>query len=114
MNENQRQITKTLVALGGTADEIADTLDAGGWRGLQYDAEACPVSRYLTAVGTRIHGAAVGTYQATVHTLDGPVTEIDLPPAVAAFVQAFDRGDYPDLVVTACDDNGDPIDDIDK
>ncbi|PRY17626.1 hypothetical protein [Pseudosporangium ferrugineum] len=113
-DSTRRRVTTALRSLGSTADGVADTLEAGGWRGLRHDAGACPVSLYLTAVVAGTRGAAVGSDQATVHPLDGPDAEVDLPLAVADFVVAFDRGAYPDLVVTDCDANGDPIDDGDR
>ena len=113
-DSTRRRLAAALQSLGSTADNIADNLEIGGWRGLRHDAGACPISLYLTAVVPHVQGAAVGADQATIHTLDGPDLEIDLPPAVADFVRAFDNGAYPDLAVTACDDNGDPIDDSDR
>jgi hypothetical protein len=38
---------------------------------------------------------------------------VDLTPAQAGFVLAFDLGAYPGLVATATDDNGDVIDELD-
>ena len=110
----RRRAIAALTSLGSSADDVADTLESGGWRGLRQDAGTCPVTLYLTAVMPDTLGAAVGTGQATVHPVDGRDVEIDLPPAVADFVQAFDGGAYPDLVVSDCDDNGDPIDDCDR
>lgn len=115
MSDNtRRRVTAALRSLGSTADDVADMLDGGGCRGLRHDAGACPVSLFLTAVLPDVRGAAVGAGQATVFPVAGPDLEIDLPAAVATFVEAFDNGAYPDLVVTDCDSNGDPIDDSDR
>ncbi len=113
-NTIRRRVAIALQSLGTSADDVADALDTGGWRGLRHDAGACPVSLYLTATLPDVRGAAVGTGEATVHPIDGPDEEIDLPPAVATFVEAFDGGAYPELAVTDCDSNGDPIDDFDR
>ncbi|WP_161952708.1 hypothetical protein [Actinoplanes sp. TFC3] len=49
-----------------------------------------------------------------VHTSDGAEVSVDLSPAVAGFVLAFDLGAYPALIEIATDENGDVIDDLDR
>jgi hypothetical protein len=103
-----------LKALGDNAEDIANLLQFGGWRGLPHDAHACPIALYLRTVVTDVTEAAVSSDLATVHTSDGADIEVELTPAAAGFVLAFDVGAYPELVVTATDDNGDVIDDLDR
>ena len=103
-----------LQSLGSTAEDVADTLISGGWRGFPGDAGTCPVALYLTTMLPFARSAVVGVGGATVHTVGDTDIDADLPPAVSVFVRAFDSGAYPELVVTACDDNGDVIDDHDQ
>jgi hypothetical protein len=110
----QHGLTIALQSLGSTAEDVADTLISGGWRGFPGDAGTCPVALYLTTMLPFVRSAAVGVGGATVYTVGDTDVDVDLPPAVADFVRAFDVGAYPELVVTACDDNGDVIDDHDQ
>ncbi|GGL05329.1 hypothetical protein [Mangrovihabitans endophyticus] len=111
MPDTTDTITKALTSLGATADEIAETLVIGGWRGLRNDAGACPISRYLTSVLPGADDVVTGTAQLTVLSRHAEL-DVDLPPAVEQFVRAFDDGGFPDLVVTVTDAQGDPIDDL--
>jgi hypothetical protein len=105
------RVSLALQALGETAEDVASMLLAGGWLGLRNDAGACPVARYLSTVMTNADGAAVGSDEATVFQVYGPDIEVDLTPAVAAFVLSFDDGTFPDLIAQDCDANGDVIED---
>ena len=109
----QHRLAMVLNALGDNAEDVAHLLQFGGWRGLPHDVNACPVALYLRTVVTDVTDAAVSSERATIHTADGADVEVELTPAVAGFVLAFDIGAYPALVVTASDDNGDVIDELD-
>lgn len=96
-----------LERLGRTSDEVAQTLRAGGWRGIQEEPARCPVSVYLYANG--IHGEVYPAiepdedsdgdnhYQPAHVDMDG--TTVPLTDAVHEFVVRYDNGDYPDLVL---------------
>ena len=110
----ERRLVMVLQALGDNAEDIAHLLEFGGWRGLPHDLHACPVALYLRTVVTDVDDATVSSEQAKVHTTAGADIAVELPPAVAGFVLAFDVGAYPGLVTTATDDNGDVIDDLER
>ena len=112
-NNAQHRLAMVLNALGENAEDVANLLRYGGWRGNPHSGESCPVALYLRTVVTDVTGAVVGANQATVQIADGDYVEVELTAAVAGFVLAFDIGAYPELVVTATDDNGDVIDDPD-
>ena len=50
MTTTHGRLTRALNALGRTADQVADTLLAGGWTGLRSDGIACPISKYVVSV----------------------------------------------------------------
>ncbi|WP_157408664.1 hypothetical protein [Actinoplanes sp. N902-109] len=115
MSRNAEQrLSMILNALGDNAEDVAHLLQFGGWRGLPHNINACPVALYLRTVVTDVTDAAVSSDYAMVHTSDGAEVSVDLSPAVAGFVLAFDLGTYPELIETATDDNGDVIDDLDR
>ena len=115
MPENaQLRLAMILQALGDNAEDIAHLLQYGGWRGLPNDVHSCPVALYLRTVVTDVTDASVSSEEAKIHTADGSDVAVDLTPAVAGFVLAFDLGVYPGLVATASDDNGDVIDDLER
>jgi hypothetical protein len=82
-----------LRSLGRTPAEVAASLRRDGARGL-HTPSTCPVAVWMRARGVacpmvsseRI-GWSVGYSRIAVET----------PPAVAAFVRAFDSGEHPDL-----------------
>ena len=110
----QRRLVMILQALGDNAEDVAHLLQYGGWRGQPRDLHACPVALYLRTVVTDVTDAEVSTRHARVHTTDGTKITVDLPPAVAGFVVAFDAETFPRLIVTATDANGDVIDDLER
>ena len=114
MNNAQRRLAMVLDALGNKAEDVAHLLQFGGWRGLTYSRDSCPVALYLRTVVTDVTDAAVTSDYATIRTAGGEDVEVRLTPAVAGFVLAFDLGAYPALIDTATDDNGDVIDDLDR
>lgn len=110
----QLRLALVLQALGDNAEDIAHLLQYGGWRGLPNDVSSCPIALYLRTVMTEAVDAAVSSDEATIQTRDGVDITVDLTPAQAGFVLAFDVGAYPGLIATATDDNGDVIDELDR
>lgn len=106
----ESQAATALRSLGETAEDVATILQFGGWLGFRSNSSSCPVAMYLSTVVPNAISAAVGSDQATIHVVDGADVEVDLTPAVAGFVLAFDIGAYPELIAQDVDDNGDVID----
>lgn len=75
-------------------DEIADHLLEHGHRGVRREQAACPVALYVQAVADVDVLIAPDTWQ-----FDPPDrgTGGMVPPRVAEFVRAFDRGEHPQL-----------------
>jgi hypothetical protein len=109
----KRRLAMALQALGDNAEDIAHLLQYGGWRGLPNDVNSCPIALYLRTVVSDVTDVSVSADQAKAHTVDGADITVDLTPAQAGFVLAFDIGAYPGLIATRTDDNGDVIDELD-
>lgn len=87
------RVAELLRALGSTADEVAETLRRGGYRGERQRCDVCPIAQYLGA--NDVDGPAV--YPIVVFF--GPECEAASNPEGAyLFMRAFDEGGYPDLV----------------
>lgn len=112
-NNAHQRLAMILDALGENTEEVAHLLQYGGWHGLPHSGSHCPVALYLRAVLPDVTEATVSSGKATIHTTGGDRIRVELPPAVAGFVLAFDIGAYPLLLTTVTDDNGDVIDDPD-
>lgn len=81
-----------LRALGDTANDVADTLLAGGYTGARGDGCTCPVATYLRAIYRDVY----------VEVLDEEIYVGDVviatPEPVRAFVQLFDTAhEYSEL-----------------
>ena len=89
-------IATALRALGKTEKEVAETLRRAGVRGAPMKPCGCPVAIWLTAQCGEATRVSVPPWHPSrpsrLHANDIP-----LPPPVARFVEAFDRGYYPDL-----------------
>lgn len=89
-----------LEQLGQTPDEVASSLKAKGIKGVRYAVRFLnPVVRYIQMqLGDPLLHIDVtgGSTLRTVHS-DGSKEESRLPDAVREFLDAFNRGDYPDL-----------------
>lgn len=82
-----------LAALGGTADEVAASLRQLGVKGVPDDPDSCPLAQLMKlGVSTPI--------VSTRKIFWGPAHEcsMHITAPLLAFVIAFDRGAYPDLV----------------
>lgn len=114
MNSVRRTLSIALDVLGDTADDVADVLTAGGWKGLRNDPSACPVAVYLKAVVPNVAVATVSVNGTTLITTDEHTTHMPTPHGPAEFVAAFDNGEYDELAVSVSDTNGDVIDDLER
>ena len=103
-------VEQALGELGGcTSGQIANVMINGGHEGYPFSALSCPVSKYLQAklgddegvcVGPRM--ASVGPVSATFETepeMFYQVTRVILPVSVQAFIQRFDGGEFPELIL---------------
>lgn len=92
-------VDQALRALGASADEVAATLLAGGYRGVREDCTACPVAEYLGAVVDGCEVANVSDERVRVYVGPGHVEVWPPPKPVVAFLHRFDTdGAYPALV----------------
>jgi hypothetical protein len=91
--------TELLQALGGTPDQVAATLAAGGHHGLVNMSHQCPVAGYLKRSDLAVTDVAVGCSEVSLtFGEDGEDVEyVDTPVPVIAFVARFDNGEYEHL-----------------
>jgi hypothetical protein len=89
-----------LDALGKNADEVAATLRAQGVRGTPNAVRYLnPIVRYAqTRVRDNPSGVLIGD-TLTLTFPDGQVRHERVPPAVRDFLDAFNQGSYPDLIL---------------
>jgi hypothetical protein len=92
-------ISKLLNGMGNTSDEVAETLRAARVRGLRDSSSFLnPIVRFLNrslTIGGKLEVGAGGSKLRLQK--GGKVQEVDLPAAVQDFLDAFHRGNYPDL-----------------
>jgi hypothetical protein len=85
------------VRKAATANQIAALLRAKGVKGRKGSHMSCALAVYLN------EGCSVsGRYARLIKTDPddfGETGKVDLGPAASSFINKFDRGDYPDLVV---------------
>jgi hypothetical protein len=89
-------LEQALIKLGNTHDEVAATLLAGGFKGKKTSSCDCPVARYLCA--TLDDGNVYRVERWEVFSDNGEDTT--MPKAVCDFVFWFDKGAYPDLILS--------------
>jgi hypothetical protein len=92
-----------LEELGGSADQVADALRAAGVVGVRNAVRILnPVVRYTY---TKIKDAyGIDVYEGNAMRIvfaDGREEQVALPEAVLRFLEAFNRGAYPDLEMPA-------------
>jgi len=89
-------LAQALAALPDTADGIAAHLAAADIQGRPGSACHCPIATYLTRHGF----GAVHVDEIRIWVGEGACQRrMNTPPAVAAFMRQFDRGEWPALVV---------------
>jgi hypothetical protein len=92
-------ISKLLNGMGNTSDEVAATVRAARARGLRDSPSLLnPIVRFLNrslTIGGKLEVGAGGSKLRLQKS--GKVQEVDLPAPVQAFLEAFHRGDYPEL-----------------
>ena len=98
-----KDVSSLFDQLGGSAEEVADSLSQHGVSGRQASDTHCPLARYLNAVlgaEHRVKGVDVGSrvVRIRVRWPWSPPIFVTLPGPVGRFVNDFDRGQFPDLV----------------
>jgi hypothetical protein len=100
-------VTAALTALGNDPEHIRQTLSAGGFKGVRDDEDSCVVATYLRAVLPPVEDVYVWQGGAWVewtipdpNGLDTDRQHFDWhpTPSFAAFIEHFDKGEYPDLI----------------
>jgi len=108
-------LTSALTALGTTPNAVATNLSAMGFRGCRDQESNCPVAHYLLASIPGMASVSVwsesfneadnrtesGHVEGYHLDFDSPVLVVNLPAAVVAFVDVFDKGGYSDLDMEA-------------
>ena len=91
-------------SIGSTADEIAATLKASGIKGVPNTVAALnPIVRYVL-MHVKVDAMIVDVIRGTHLTMtfrDWQKTDIPLPDAVRDFLARFNRGEYPELLMTS-------------
>lgn len=92
----------------GGSEDVAERLAELGFKGCRGNDGACPVAVYMLTVVPRLEWTVVGGESAYVYGWRyddlgmtehlGPVN-IPLPDSVSAFVEDFDQGCFPELVL---------------
>lgn len=77
-------------------DSIADRFVKMGLTGFIADCDSCPIAHYLGMLHD-VPGLSVGPLGVLWHE-DGHLVQVPLPMKVREFMNAFDQGDYPDLI----------------
>jgi hypothetical protein len=97
-------VVQLLQSLGETEEEVARSLDWAGVRGVQRDMANCPVACFLRVIGGYDRWLeSLTVTSTTVKIVTRPWWRqrmlVPLPPAVRAFVTAFDKGLFQNLVL---------------
>lgn len=97
------QIEQLLNLLGNTPDEVAAALQAEGVQGVRNTVHTLnPVVRYLaTHLRVDAFGLDVMQWDRVRVTLANGKKETRMPEAVRQFLEAFNRGEYPELELPA-------------
>ena len=91
-----------LEALGKTADEVASALRTEGIQGVANTVRQLnPVVRYVHRQQKDAQTVYLIGDLLTIHYSDGREQKRSIPPAVREFLEAFNRGQYPDLHLPA-------------
>jgi hypothetical protein len=110
-------LAAALAALGTTAEQVAETLAAAGLNGQRHDEVSCPIAWYLRDAIPTAEDAYAGISKPRG---DGPLyagirlvdarkwVDIEMPAGPAAFVEAFDGGNFDELALDWDDSNARP------
>ena len=93
-------VAQRLHSLGNTADEVAAALRAKGVRGTPNTIRHLnPIVRYIqTEIAARCDVRVVDK-KLTIQFPDGRHQEVPIPQPITDFLDAFNQGQYPDLLL---------------
>jgi hypothetical protein len=98
--EGRSALDRILAKMGGTGEEVAATLKASGVRGIRNAARFLnPVVRYVQS-RIRVDALGLDVMQGDKIRLtygNGKKEDAPIPHAVRVFLDAFNRGKYPEL-----------------
>ena len=90
-----------LRALGNTADEVASTLRTKGIQGVPNTIRHLnPIVRYVQTQIATPCGVHLVDGKLTICFVDGQEKDEIVPPAVQEFLEAFNRGEYRELLLS--------------
>lgn len=90
-----------LKALGKTADEVASALRAKGVQGVPNTIRHLnPIVRYIQSQVAAACVLHLVDNKLTIRFVDGREQEETIPQAVKDFLDAFNQGQYPDLLLS--------------
>ena len=101
------KLEKLLAELPDTADGIAAYLQQKGIKGLRNSYTRCPLVNWINQAEVTwpgIHGYISADYKSTWFIIDDPqilFPKVEGSPAVLEFSLKFNRGEYPELVLTS-------------
>ena len=90
-----------LQSLGRTPEEVASTLKSKGIQGVPNTIRHLnPIVRYVQTQIPNPCGVHIIDDKLTIRFVDGQEKEEIVPPAVQQFLEAFNRGEYRDLLLS--------------
>ncbi len=100
--ELRRSVRRHVESMGASPGEIANSLAAGGARGIPAEVSECVLARYMQAViGVEASVRRIVVKERSIrlyrHGCRLPVV-VTLPLAASKFIRAFDSGCYPELI----------------
>jgi hypothetical protein len=99
----RRNVSILLDQLGSTPERVAASLQRAGVQGYPFLGAHCPIARYVHAVvgiEPGIGKVKIGLSRATINAPHWwwPIS-VSLPVPIRLFVLAFDRGQFPELLL---------------
>ncbi len=107
LRQLKRQSRALLSELGSSPDEVSQSLEVAGVRGVPRSNRGCAIALYLSALmgsDPRVRAVRVGHCAVLIDIATGPALRpsgrlmVQLPKPVRQFVAAFDALEYPTVV----------------
>jgi hypothetical protein len=96
----ESMVTRILQSLGNSADDVAAALRAKGVRGAPNTIRHLnPIARYVQNEISGPCDIRVVDPTLTIRFPDGRHQDVTMPPPVTQFLDAFNQGQYPDLLL---------------
>lgn len=94
------RIEAALAKLGNSPEQARSVIRDAGCQGQRTAPQSCPLHRFIkkeTGHGTEVYCDQVAVSVPAGHGWSHTVW-IDLPDSISHFVEAFDNGEYPELI----------------